>query len=217
VVVVHYAGVPNRVDAYVDGQRVAAAASAADVNSAAAHGTSFHDVDTTLLKIVLKGPRPVDLLLAPVISLGLGLGVTISEFFATGRDGLVNSIALLFGIPASRIRVPQAGTAGRRLSSSSDAQIQVLIEGGAPTQVTTSNAATVESSLELDLTLQSFTNEMQALQANLSVAAQVRARPVACTRYRLTEPPFADTLAHVGRRACWRSSWRTPRAPHRPH
>eukprot|EP00966_Prymnesium_polylepis_P099884 2312504-Prymnesium_polylepis.1 len=103
---VHYGGVPNRVDTYVAGQQVTAASSTAGVDGSAPHGTSFHDIDRTSLLVLLKGAAPVDLMIAPAVTLGLGLSVTNAEFFASGLDGLVANIAALLGVPRSSIRVP---------------------------------------------------------------------------------------------------------------
>ena len=72
VVRVHYAGVPNRVDVYDAGSKVRVAASAAEVVSRAATaptGTSFHELDTTTLTVLVKGSRPLDLIIAPVLQL----------------------------------------------------------------------------------------------------------------------------------------------------
>ena len=113
IIKIYYGGVPNRVDAYVSGERVAAANSAAAVTDASPHGTSFHDGDSTCLTVLLKGSAPVDLYVAPVVTLTAGLAVTMTEFFATGKDGLVANIALLLGIDPSRIRVPSAAAVTR--------------------------------------------------------------------------------------------------------
>ena len=166
---VHYAGVPNRVDCYVAGAKIAATASASDVTSSSAHGTSFHDVDTTSLLVLLKGSAPVDLVVAPCVTLGLGLAVSASDFFATGRDGLVANIATLLGIPSSRIKVPGAAAAsGRRLSESSSSEVLVVIEGGAPETLEDADASTVSSDLEQELALQSYAQEMEGVGGNLS-------------------------------------------------
>ena len=181
---VNYGGVPNRVDVYASGARIAPAASAAAITSSSPHGTSFHDVDTTTLTVLMKGNLPIDLQVAPVITLGMGLSVTMAQFFSTGYNGLVSNIALLLGIPQSRIRVPGAASggtssSGRRASESSSggssSDINVLIDGESLSQVGNSEVVTVQSTLQDDLASQSITSEMQSLQSNLTSAAQTGA------------------------------------------
>ena len=173
VVQVHYGGVPNRVDAYVAGRRVAAAVSTIDVNTTSIlpHGTSFHDVDSSAVTILLRGPRPVDLIMAPAVTLGVGLSVSTAEFFTTGYDGFVANVAMLLGVPQSRIRIPGAssGTGGRRRLQEADntTDILVVIDGSAPDTIGDTQVTTVESTYELDLVLQQSTEEMRAVQNNL--------------------------------------------------
>ena len=206
VVVVNYAGEPCRVDAYVGGHRVEASTSAEGVASSAVHGTSFHDVDTTTLTVLLKGNQPVELIMAPVVTLGVGLSVSLAEFFATGRDGLVNNIALLLGIAPSRIRIPGARAArrrrlvladeGRRASEfdeDNSSSIEVHIDGGAPIELVESSSITAESSLATDLVLQSFADEMAEVRLLLlpSLAfACLRLPSLAFSCLRLPSPAF---------------------------
>ena len=65
VVKVYYGGVPNRVDAYVNGVRVAAATSAAGVTSGAEHGLATIR-STRPADRAAQEQSPVDLMLAPV-------------------------------------------------------------------------------------------------------------------------------------------------------
>ena len=173
---VQYAGLPNRVDAYVAGQKVEPALDITAVNYSAAHGTSFHDVETTSLTVLLKGPQPVELIVAPAVTLGIGLAISTQEFFSTGYDGLVSNIALLLGIPRSRIRIPGAASRRRRLGGhrilqeGANTDVQVVIDGRSPSAIADTNVITTESNLAVDLALQSFNAEMAVVQANLTSA-----------------------------------------------
>ena len=204
IVRVHYGGVPNVVNVYAAGAQVAAAASAAGVTSSAAHGTSFHDGDTTVLTVVIKGNAPLDLILTPVVSLGIGVAMTTAEFFATGRDGLVANIAALLGIPASRIRVPATtGSSGRRLSAatpiagrrlSSSSTIQVHVDATAPATVPNNEAATVGSNIETTNANQASVTALQQAQSTLSTGAALSNAVAAATGAQPTTTPTVSIV-----------------------
>jgi hypothetical protein len=133
---ISYNGMPNRIDAYVDGTQVPAVQRSSHVNETKPSGTTFMQQSTTTLTVLVKGSKPVDLTVAPVLTLNVEMPVTFVEedfftekegdFFSTGYDGLVTSLALLFNIDKSRIRVVPAQTAvvateSRRLTEQSNA------------------------------------------------------------------------------------------------
>ena len=143
---VHY-GIPNRVDAYVRGKRVEPLASVTfdskrkgisppnldPTNTSYTHGANYYNRLSGFAEVILRGSRPVDLVISEVIELKIGLAVTENEFFAkTGTDGLVRNIALLMGIPASRIMIVGIGSgngiAGRRLQSNNGIELAVVID-----------------------------------------------------------------------------------------
>lgn len=69
-------------------------------------GANFYDRDTMQLYIVIRGNQTVKsfkIRTRPVIMLSLTLSVTVDEFF--DEDNLVQNIALLLGIPNSKIRI----------------------------------------------------------------------------------------------------------------
>lgn len=67
------------------------------------HGTNFYDTRTKKLYIVVKGNRAYRVSLTPVVVLSLNLTVTVEQFF--DEANLKNNLALLLGIPQSKIRV----------------------------------------------------------------------------------------------------------------
>ena len=174
---VNYGGVPNRVDVYRHGRMVAAASSSEAVNSSADHGTSFHDVDECELTVLLRGTEPLDLIVAPIVTLGIGLVVNEVSFYGTGSMGLVSNLAALLGLPPSSIKIPGGAGSGRRrrlqegsLGGANTSQVTVIIEGGAPTTLPAPEAESDASSLELELLKQGYAEEMQAVASNLSTA-----------------------------------------------
>ena len=99
------------------------------------HGANYYNRLTGFAEVILRGPRPVDLVISEVIELKIGLAVTEEEFFEkTGTDGLVRNIALLMGIPASRIMIVGVGSAQgiidsrRRLQENQGIELQIAID-----------------------------------------------------------------------------------------
>ena len=144
-----YYGISNRVDAYVDGKLVEPLASVTFESMRKdfllqiwipriytyTHGANYYNRLTGFAEVILRGPRPVDLVISEVIELKIGLAVTEEEFFEkTGTDGLVRNIALLMGIPASRITIVGVGSAQgiidsrRRLQENQGIELQIAID-----------------------------------------------------------------------------------------
>jgi len=136
MVVCIYYGVPNSVVAYVDGKRRAPLAGATPawdnlvlhkLTPDMPHGTYYYDrigVETGrpgYLYAVVRGGQMVDFKISHKIVLTSKVEVTSDwggwndaqsdNFFKSGIDGLVRNIALLVGVPPSRVSILGEGTA----------------------------------------------------------------------------------------------------------
>merc|ERR1711871_1356201 len=171
---VHYAGLPNRVDVYQGGSRVAAAAAESEVNLAAPSATNIFDLETTTLLVVLKGDVPIDLIQAPVLQISVDVSITVADFFTVGYQGLVSNLAALLGIDHSLIKVPSpSSTVGRRrLTESGQGGLVVIINGNATETLPSSNSLSVSDQVERDTTMNEFASAMQGVQQNLTTAAE---------------------------------------------
>jgi hypothetical protein len=115
----YYFGTANRVDCYVNGKVVLPMAKITFNNPkgpdlsallpSLPHGANFYDRLNGYLEFVLRGSDVVIVRVSNMVVLTTDITITDDDFFKTGISGLVTNIAMLLGIPESRIKVAGVG------------------------------------------------------------------------------------------------------------
>ncbi|XP_077363579.1 PKHD1 like 1, tandem duplicate 2 isoform X2 [Festucalex cinctus] len=74
-----------------------------ELNVSTPHGSNFFDRDFKMLKVLLRGSRPVEIRMSPLLFVSFDLpAMTEEQFFG---DRLVRNLAALFGVPSNNIRI----------------------------------------------------------------------------------------------------------------
>jgi len=119
-----YYGLPNRVDAYVEGEKVEPLATPTwdrvksgdlppeldPTDPSLTNGAGYYNRLTGFFELILRGPEPVVLKVTEMVELKIGLAVTEDEFYKTGYQGLLRNLALLMDVPPSRIMIAGLGS-----------------------------------------------------------------------------------------------------------
>ena len=69
-----------------------------------AHGTNTYHRGTKMLRLVIRGDRPVTVVQMPVVQVGMNLAVTEADFYLMQSE-FISSIAMMLGIPPERIAI----------------------------------------------------------------------------------------------------------------
>lgn len=103
-------------------------------------GSNFFDAVNKMLKVIVKGQKPVEIRTSPVLFLSFDLpAMTEEEFFG---DNLVNNLAVFLKVPANMIRITKivrADSGARRRKRSSGLTVEVEIKKPPVQQTTNTN------------------------------------------------------------------------------